>query len=223
MARLTARVFSSLYSLKANFFHDKLKRWNLNRSKYWLRYGDRGTLNACDQWPIDLTLQNRLYFVFIAEFVERLSTIFPVNIWSTYLFEIEHRWAKRLISDPLPKGTRWISDLKPCPEWIWWITDLKMDLLERNATDQKSWSGFSQRNASLEVWCIKIIQSGAAYLYRTRTRVDHFSKNNQCGMQKSSHSFAGPSGESPSERNLKVWINWRITKGLYGTRDEGQS
>ena len=45
-----------------------------------------GTLNACDQWPIDLTLQNRFYFcdqwlidltlqnrfyfVFIAEFVK---------------------------------------------------------------------------------------------------------------------------------------------------------
>ena len=28
-------------------------------------------------------------------------------------------------------------------------TDLEMDLLEKNATDQKSWSGFSQRNAPL--------------------------------------------------------------------------
>ena len=83
------------------------------RSKYWLRYGYLGTLNACDQWLIDLTLQHRFYFVFIAEFVERLPTIFLVNIWSTYLFEIEHRWAKWLISDPSPKGTprsviRWI-------------------------------------------------------------------------------------------------------------------
>ena len=60
------------------------------------------------RWPIDLTLQNRVYFVFIAEFVERLPTIFPANIWSTYLFETEHRWAKWLISDPSPKGTRWI-------------------------------------------------------------------------------------------------------------------
>ena len=56
------------------------------RSKYWLRYGYLGTLNACDLWPIDLTLQNRFYFVFIAEFVEQSPTIFPVNIWSTYLF-----------------------------------------------------------------------------------------------------------------------------------------
>ena len=78
------------------------------RTKYWLRYGYLGTLNACDQWPIDLTLQNRFYFVFIAEFVERLPTNFPVNIWNTYLFETEHRWAKWLISDPSPKGTRWI-------------------------------------------------------------------------------------------------------------------
>ena len=76
----------------------------------------------------------------------------------------------------------------------------------------------------LEVWCIKIIQSGAAYLYRTGTRVYLFSKNNRCGLlQKSSHSFAGPCGESLSERKLKVWINWCITKGLYVTRDEGQS
>lgn len=128
----------------------------------WLQYGYLGTLNACDQWPIDLTLKNRLYFVFIAEFVERLPTIFPVNIWGTYLFEIEHRWAKWLISDPLPHGTCWINDpmirlqiaqisdsINPCPEWTWSITGLKMDLLERNAIDQKSWSGFSQRNASL--------------------------------------------------------------------------
>ena len=218
-------VFQLALFIKSTFFHDKLKCWNLNRSKYWLRYGDRGTLNACDQWPIDLTLQTRFYFVFIAEFVERLPTIFPSiyevptclklstagqNDWFRILrlkervgsviwkfdgsliwkwiclFEIEHRWAKWLISDPSPKGTRWISDLK-----IWWITD------------QKSWSGFSQRNAPLEVWCIKIIQSGAAYLYRTRTRVDHFSKNNQCGMQKSSHSFAEASGESPSEGILR--------------------
>ena len=104
----------------------------------------------------------KLYFVFIAEFVERLPTIFPVNIWGTYLFEIEHRWAKWLISDPLPHGTCWINDpmirlqiaqisdsINPCPEWTWSITGLKMDLLERNAIDQKSWSGFSQRNASL--------------------------------------------------------------------------
>ena len=52
------------------------------RSKYWLRYGYLATLNACNQWPIDLTLQNRVYFVFIAEFVEQLPTIFPVNISS---------------------------------------------------------------------------------------------------------------------------------------------
>ena len=39
-----------------------------------------GNPDACDQWPIDLTLQNRVYFVFIAEFVERLPTISPVNI-----------------------------------------------------------------------------------------------------------------------------------------------
>ena len=39
-----------------------------------------GNPDACDQWPIDLTLQNRVYFVFIAEFVERLPTISPINI-----------------------------------------------------------------------------------------------------------------------------------------------
>ena len=119
-----------------------------------------GNPDACDQWPIDLTLQNRVYFVFIAEFVERLPKIFPINLWSTYLFEIEHRWAKWLISDPSPKRTGWIKDpmirlwvaqisdpINPFPEWIWWISDLKMDLIESNATDQKSWSRFSQRNA----------------------------------------------------------------------------
>ena len=34
----------------------------------------------------------------MAEFVERLPIIFPVNIWSTYLFEIEHHWGKWLIN-----------------------------------------------------------------------------------------------------------------------------
>ena len=42
--------------------------------------GYLGTLKACDQWLIDLTLQNRVYSVFIAEFVERLPAIFPVDI-----------------------------------------------------------------------------------------------------------------------------------------------
>ena len=73
-----------------------------------------------------------MYFVFSAEFVERLTAIFPVNIRSTYLFEIEHCWEKWLISNPLPKGTHWINDpmihlqivqisdpINPCPEWIW--------------------------------------------------------------------------------------------------------
>ena len=81
------------------------------RSGYWLRYGYLGTLNACGQWPIDLTLQNRVYFVFIAEFVKRLPTIFPFNIWGAHLFEIEHHWVKWLISDPSPKGMRWINNL----------------------------------------------------------------------------------------------------------------
>ena len=34
----------------------------------------------------------------------------------------------------------------------------------------------------LEVWCIKIIQPGAAYLYRAGTRVDHFSENKSVGF-----------------------------------------
>ena len=51
-----------------------------------------------------------LFRVYRRILVERLPTIFPVKIWSTYLFEIKHRWAKWLISDPSPKGTRWIND-----------------------------------------------------------------------------------------------------------------
>ena len=104
----------------------------------------------------------RVYRRICGAIANNLSGQFPVNLRSTYLFEIEHRWAKWLISDPSPKGTRRISDLmirlqitqisdpmNPSPEWIWSITDLKMDLLEKNVTDQKSWSGFSQRNALL--------------------------------------------------------------------------
>ena len=85
------------------------------------------------------------------------------HIWSTYVIQGQNRWAHWLISDPLPKETRWIIDpmirvqitqirdpMNPCPEWIRQITDLKKDLFERNATDQKSGSGSSQRNAPLE-------------------------------------------------------------------------
>ena len=63
----------------------------------------------------------------------------------------ENRCAQGLFSDPLSKGTRRITDLmirlqitqisdplNPCPERIRQIIDLKMDLPERNATDQKS-------------------------------------------------------------------------------------
>ena len=57
-----------------------------------------GTLNAFDQCPINFILQNRFYFVFIAEFVKLLPIIFPVNIWSTYLFEIEHRTSTHISS-----------------------------------------------------------------------------------------------------------------------------
>ena len=56
------------------------------------------------------SVANQFNIVFIAEFVEQLPTIFAVNIWSTYLFEIEHHWAEWLMSDPSPKGTRWIND-----------------------------------------------------------------------------------------------------------------
>ena len=50
----------------------------------------------------------------------------------------------------------------------------------------------------LEVWCIKIIQSGAAYLYRTGTRVYLFSKNNWCGLFAKVITFL-------------CWTLWRIT------------
>ena len=43
----------------------------LKQKQALIRYGYLGTLNACDQWAIDLTLQNRFYFMFIAEFVEQ--------------------------------------------------------------------------------------------------------------------------------------------------------
>ena len=43
-----------------------------------------------------------------------------------------------LIRILFPKETQISYPMNPCPEWIRWITDLKMDLPERNATDQKS-------------------------------------------------------------------------------------
>ena len=50
--------------------------------------------------------------MFIAEF---FVTIFPVNIWSTYLFEIEHNWEKWLINfgsnDPsLDRADQWSNE-----------------------------------------------------------------------------------------------------------------
>ena len=60
-------------------------------------------------------------------------------------------------------------------------------------------------NGSIGSRCIKIIQSGAAYVYRTGTRVDHSSKNNRCRIFAKVITFiVGPSGESLSERKVKV-------------------
>ena len=125
----------------------------MDRSKYWLWYGYLGTLNACDQWPIDLTLQNRFYFVFIAEFVERLPTIFPVNIWSTYLFEIEHRWAKWLISDPSPKGTRWINDLSLDHADQWSSESLsRVDLIDHWSENGFAWK--EHHGSEILIWIL---------------------------------------------------------------------
>ena len=162
MARLTERAFSTHYLLEAHFFmvnsNDGIK--TEASIDYVMDTWNPECLRTVADW-LNIT-KSILFRVYRRILVERLPTIFPVNIWSTYLFEIKHRWAKWLISDTSPKGTRRISDLmirlqitqisdpmNPSPEWIWSITDLKMDLLEKNVTDQKSWSGFSQRNALL--------------------------------------------------------------------------
>lgn len=51
---------------------------------------------------------------------------------------------------------------------------------------------------ALQVWCSKIIQSEAAYLYWTGTRVDHLAKNNRRRI------FARVS-------TFLCWTLWRIT------------
>ena len=50
-------------------------------------------------------IKNRFY-------TRRICGTIAINLSGqyTYLFEIEHHWAKWLISDPSPKGTRWIND-----------------------------------------------------------------------------------------------------------------
>ena len=115
------QIFLLAQFIRSTFLHGKLQRWNWDRNPECL-------LSVADRFIVTKSI----YFVFIAEFVERLPTIFPVNIWITYFFEIEHRWAKWFISDPSPKGTRWINDsmirfkitqvsdpMDPCPEGIW--------------------------------------------------------------------------------------------------------
>ena len=131
-----------------------------------LRYEYLGNLNDCDQWPIDLTLQNRFYFAFIAEFVERLLTIFPVNIWITNLFEIEHRRAKWLISDPPPKGTRWINDLSLDHADQWSGESLsRVDLI-----DHWSENGFARKERHRSEILIRILP-------KERTeKIAHFAK-----------------------------------------------
>ena len=102
-----------------------------------------------------LPRQSRFYFVFIPEFVERLPTIFPVNIWITNLFEIEHRWAKWLISDPSTEGTLWISD----PVIRLQITQIS-DPMIRLLISLRSviqWSVFRSRRSG--IWWI-LVQSG---------------------------------------------------------------
>ena len=114
IARLTARAFSTHYSLEAHFFmvnsNDGIKI-EASIITIWILGYPECLRSVANRFKITKSI----YFVFIAEFVERLPTIFQFNIWSTYKFEIEHRWAKWLISDPSPKGTRWISD--PVIQW----------------------------------------------------------------------------------------------------------
>ena len=57
-------------------------------------------------------------------------------------------WSDDLFAD---HSDQWSDE--SLSRWIRSITDLKKDLLQRNATDQKSWSGSSQRNATLVSFC----------------------------------------------------------------------
>ena len=112
-----------------------------------------------------LPRQSRFYFVFIAEFVERLPTIFPVNIWITNLFEIEHRRAKWLISDPSPKGTRWINDLSLDHADQWSDESLsRVDLI-----DHWSENGFARKERHRSEILIRILPKE-----RTLSQWEHF-------------------------------------------------
>ena len=128
-------------------------------------------MNACDQWLINLTLQNWFYFVFLTEFVEWLPTIFPVNIWSTYLFEIKHRWAKWLISDPLSKGThQWSNDPSLDHEDQWCNESLsRVDLI-----DHWSENGFAQKDnhrSEILIWILPKERTHTFYILATNSKI----------------------------------------------------
>ena len=93
-------------------------------------------------------IKNRFY-------TRRICGTIAINLSGqyTYLFEIEHHWAKWLISDPSPKGTRWINDpsLDHADQW----SDesfSRMDLI-----DHWSENGFARKERRRSEILIRIL------------------------------------------------------------------
>ena len=71
----------------------------------WILGNPECLRSVADRFNITKSILFRVYRRICGAIANNLSGQF-----TKHLFEIEHRWAKWLISDPSPKGTRWIND-----------------------------------------------------------------------------------------------------------------
>ena len=127
-----------------------IKIWILGNPE-WLR-------SVADRFNITKLILFRVY--------RRICETIANNIWITNLSEIEHLRAKWLISDPSPKGTRWINDLSLDHADQWSGESLsRVDLI-----DHWSENGFARKERHRSEILIRILP-------KERTeKIAHFAK-----------------------------------------------
>ena len=122
-----------------------IKIWILGNPE-WLR-------SVADRFNITKLILFRVY--------RRICGAIANNIWITNLFEIEHLRAKWLISDPSPKGTRWINDLSLDHADQWSSESLsRVDLI-----DHWSENGFARKERHRSEILIRILQKERTHCY----------------------------------------------------------
>ena len=94
-------------------------------------------------------------------FLKLKGSFLPAYHNLSNLFEIEHRRAKWLISDPSPKGTRWINDLSLDHADQWSDESLsRVDLI-----DHWSENGFARKERHRSEILIRILLKERTHCY----------------------------------------------------------